>query len=414
MKSFIDVFLKPRILVTMLLGFSSGLPLALTGGTLQAWLTDVGVSREGVGLFSLVAMPYTLKFLWSPLMDRYQLPFFSKLGRRRSWIVFCQLALFICIILMGSSDPASNTTMIAAMAVLISFLSASQDIVIDAFRAEYLSKDEYGPGASVTILGYRLGMLTSGAAALILSQSYAWKAIYGMMAFTLVFGMITTLVAKEPTLEHGSPKTLKEAVFIPLLEFFRRNAAFEILAFIILYKIGDVMCVALSTRFMLEIGFTKADIGYVNKAAGLVATILGSLVGGAILTKIGLKSALWRFGILQAFAPICFAVLAIYGKNYSIMFASVALENFLSGLGNSPFIALMMSLCNKRFTATQYALLSSLGAVTRVFASAPTGYMVNAIGWTYFFIFCAILSIPGLALVRKRFDYWNSGEQKFA
>lgn len=389
----------------LLLGFFSGLPLALTGSTLQAWMKDSNVDLKVIGLFSLVGLPYTLKFLWSPLMDRFA-PHF--LGRRRFWMLLSQGGLFVAIITLGFSDPGNVPTMVATFALVIAFLSASQDIAVDAYRTDVLSADERGPGAGVFTLGYRVAMIISGAVALILADHLAWHHVYSIMAALMLLGMITTLLSPRPTDDALVPKSLREAVIDPFIDFFKRRSAHEILLFIVIYKIDIVMAVALTTPFMMDLGFTKTEIGAVQKLVGMIAAIVGSLVGGGLQVKLGLKRSLWWFGIIQGFATLSFALLAFIGKNNLAMATIVGFENFCAGLSTAPFVALLMTLCSKRFTATQYALLTSLAAVTRVFAGSPTGFLVEALGWEWFFVFCSLTAIPGLLLLRFRFDKWQT------
>ncbi|MBP9838837.1 MAG: MFS transporter [Proteobacteria bacterium] len=393
-----------RLLAIFLLGFSSGLPIALTRGTLQAWLSDSNVDLKTIGIFALVGYPYTFKFLWSPFMVRFRFPL---LGLRRGWILFCQIVLALLFLAMAYSNPAQNLNFVALIAVAIAFFSASQDIVVDGYRAEVLKKDELGTGAGLTITGYRLAMIYSGAIALIMADHMSWETVYLIMAASMLFGVLYTFLAPEPEIDSPPPKSLKEAVIEPLAEYFSRSFAFEILLFIILYKLGDVMALALQTKFLLTLGFSKSDIGYVAKAFGLASTIAGSLVGGYFLDKLGMKRALIYFGILQGASIISFAYLSEVGLDYTVMSSTIAFENFCSGLGNAGYIAFLMSLCNKKFSTTQYALLTSLGAIAPVFSASTTGFIVEALGWTNFFILCTLIAAPGTLLVMLRFENWR-------
>jgi len=389
--------------VVLLMGFSSGIPLALTAGTLQAWMASEKVDLTVIGIFSLVGLPYTIKFLWAPLLDRYVPPF---LGRRRGWLLITQILLVGSIFAMGSSDPAGSPAMLAVLAVLVTFFSASQDIVADAYRTEVLKPSEYGAGAGIFVLGYRIAMVVSGAAALIMADHMSWKAVYAIMAATLLVGIITSILAPEPAVDAPSPKTLREAVVMPFVEFLRRKGAFEMIAFIIIYKLDVVMTLAMTTPFMLDIGFSKTDIGAVTKGFGLIAAIGGTIVGGSFMIKLGIKKALWVFGVLQGIAGGSYMLLAHFGHNYPMMVGAIAAENFFSGMGNAAFTAFVMSLCDKRFTATQYALLSSLMAVTRVVAGAPTGYIAKTLGWQSYYFICIVVAIPGLLLL-TRYNKWT-------
>ena len=394
------------MLFIFLLGFSSGLPIALTTGTLQAWLTDSNIDIKTISTFALVGYPYTFKFLWSPLMDRFIPPF---CGKRRGWMLITQVGLMISIALIGCFSPQTDIEVIAILAVIIAFLSASQDIVIDAYRAELLTQDELGSGTGLAITGYRIAMIISGSLALILADHYSWQAVYSMMAALLSIGLLTTLAAPEPEFAAGHPRTIEEAVVQPIKEFFGRIGAFEMLAFVILYKLGDVLALSLQTKFMLGLGFSKSDIGYISKGFGLAMTITGSMVGGALMDRLGIKKALLWFGVLQGVSILSFAVLAEAGKNYPVMAGTIAFENLCSGLGNAAFLGFLMLLCNKRFTATQYALLSSLGAIPRVFLASRMGHVVDAVGWTQFFVFCTAAALPALVLLVLRFERWQSG-----
>lgn len=402
-KSLIKAIGNKRILVALLLGFSSGLPLALTGTTLQAWMKSENVDLAVIGLFSLVGMPYALKFAWAPLLDRYVPPF---LGRRRGWILIAQLFLVMCVFGMAFSSPASRPALTAGIALAIAFFSASQDIVVDAYRTEIIRTEELGPGAASYILGYRIAMLVSGAVALVLSDHLSWRTVYLLMAAGMGVGILTSIFAPEPEQQAPPPKTMVEAVVLPFVEFFKRPGAFEMLAFVILYKLDTVVATAMTTPFILELGFTKTDIGTVTKGFGLVATILGTLAGGTLMVRLGMLRSLWLFGILQGLAGFSFMVLAHVGHHYPMMVVAIAAENFFAGTGTAAYSAFMMEICDRRFTATQYALITSLMALTRVIGGAPTGYLVKALGWESYFLVSILVSIPGLLLL-TRYPKWR-------
>jgi len=404
MRSVLSAFRSPRLFWILLLGFSSGIPLALTGTTLQAWMATEKIDLTVIGVFSLVGLPYTVKYLWAPVMDRFIPPF---LGRRRGWMILTQLGLVVAIAFMAFSNPAGATTLFAVLAFLVAFVSASQDIVIDAYRTEILEPAELGPGAGVHILGYRIAMLTSGALALILADRLPWKTVYLLMAGCLLVGAAASLLSPEPKLREKPPASLKEAVVDPFVEFLLRPGAVGILLFVILYKLDVVMATALTTPFMLELGFTKTDIGAVTKGLGMIATIVGSLTGGAVVARSGMKNSLWIFGILQSVSTLSFMALAHLGHHYPMMVAAIGLENLCSGMGTAAYAAFLMSLCDKRFTATQYALLTSLMAISRVVVGAPTGYLVRAFGWENYFLISALAAAPGLLLL-LRFSRWTS------
>jgi len=395
--------------VVLLLGFSSGIPLALTGTTLQAWMKTENVDLTTIGLFSLVGLPYALKFLWAPFMDRYTPPF---LGRRQGWIVIAQLLLVASIATMGFFNPAQTPWIVAALAMLVAFFSASQDIVVDAYRTDLLERDEVGPGASLYVTGYRIAMLVSGAVALILADHLPWRVVYLIMAGTMAIGLLAAFFAPSPRVVVKPPTSLMNAFVHPLLEFFRRKGAWEIVLFVIFYKIDVVVTTALMTPFIMDMGFSKTDIGAVTKGFGLVATIVGTLVGGALMVRLGIKRSLWAFGIFQGVSGMSFWLLAKLGHHYPMMVTAIAAENFCSGMGNAAYSAFMMSLCDKRFTATQFALLTSLMAVTRVVGSTPSGWLAERLGWEMYFIFATLLMIPSL-LILTRYNKWaNLADQE--
>ena len=394
-----------RMLVTFFLGISSGIPLLVTGSTLQAWMTDEKVNLAVIGLFSLVGIPYTVKFLWAPFLDRYVPPF---LGRRRGWMLISQMLLMLAIGAFYFVKPVASPWAVAILAVFVSFFSASQDVVIDAYRRELLPDEELGLGASMSSNGYRIGMLISGAFALFLADRIPWNYVYLLLAGSLFIGMITAFLGPNPDDQTIPPQSLRKAVIEPFTDYFRRRGAYEILAFIILYKIGDVMAANMTTPFILKIGFSKTDLAVIAKTFGIISLIVGGLGGGILIIRIGLFNALWIFGILQAVSTLFFSALVSVGAYYNILVATVTFENFTSGMGASAFIAFMASLCNKRFTATQYALLSSLMGIPRVIIASPAGYLAERLGWVYFFIFCTLAAIPGLVFL-IRYKTWQEG-----
>lgn len=399
-------FRSRRILLMLALGFASGLPLALTAGTLQAWLAAENVDLVAIGWFALVGQPYTYKFLWAPLMDRYAPPF---LGRRRGWLLVTQVALAAAIAFMGTLSPTESAWLLGATAFTVALLSASQDIVFDALRADSLAPEERGAGAAVSVLGYRLAMLVSGAGALILADQWlGWTATFWLMAGLMAVGMAATWLAAEPEPVGAPPKTLDEAVARPFAEFFTREKALLLLVLVVLYKLGDAFAGNLTTTFLLRgPGFSLTEVGAFNKGFGLAATLAGALVGGALMAKLGLFRALVLFGVLQAVTNLGFMLLAASGKSYALMVAVVGLENLCGGMGTAAYVALLMALCDRRFSATQYALLSALSAVGRVYVGPSAGYLVAAYGWTQFFFFTFLIALPGLALLvwmRRRIE----------
>ena len=403
--SMLKVIFSGRMLVTLVMGFASGLPLLLTITVLQAWMTEEGVDLTIIGLMILVGLPYSLKFLWAPVLDRFTLPF---LGRRRGWLLIAQLALILAIAGLGLTNPKNNPWIVAFAAFLVTFFSASQDIVIDAYRREDLSDEELGLGSSLYVNGYRVGMLLAGGGGLIMADHMSFSQVYLVMAACMLPGVLTTVLAREPVITAGTPQTMAEAVFNPLIEYFSRSGALWMLAFILLYKIGDTMASAMTMPFYLDIGFSKTEIGAVVKLFGFWATIAGSLIGGVIMLRMGINRSLWIFGFLQALSTAGFAVLARIGHSVPALSGVIAFENLSSGMGTAAFIAFMASITNKKFTATQYALLTSLMAVPRTVASAPTGFFAKHMGWVSFFIACTLIAIPGMLLLLK-FAPWKTG-----
>jgi len=394
----------------LLLGFSSGLPLALTGGTLQAWMTVEGVDLGTIGIFTLVGLPYTLKFLWSPLLDRFVPPM---LGRRRGWILIFQITLMVLIATMSGFSPKNVPWTVAFLAVMIAFMSASQDVVIDAYRTDILRERERGLGAGVFVTGYRIAMIVSGALALIFSEILGWRLTYLLMAGVLTLGVLATLFGPEPEEKVIPPRTLAEAVGGPLKEFFSRSGAWVFLALIVLYKLGDAFAGSLTTAFLIRgAEFSVGEVGAINKGMGLIATILGALFGGVIMARLGMFRALLYFGILQAVSNLSFMVLAYIGKSYSMMVFAVAFENLAGGMGTVSFLGFLMALCNHRYTATQFALLSALASLGRVFVGPPSGFLADHTGWPVFFFITFLVALPGLGLLwwmRKTIEGLNHG-----
>ena len=391
---YLQVFRSRSIAVITFLGFSSGLPLALTGGTLQAWMTVAGVDIRTIGIFALVGLPYTLKFLWSPLMDRFVPPW---LGRRRGWIVITQLSLIIGISAMACSSPEKAYLLLAVLALMVAFSSASQDIVIDAYRTDVLKEQERGVGAAVFVMGYRIAMLVSGALALILSVHIGWRNTYLLIAGLIGVGILPTLLGPEPKKRVVPPQSLREAIGGPLKDYFSRNSAVSLLILIVLYKLGDAYAGTLTTVFLIRgIGFSVDEVGYINKGLGFASVIVGALFGGTLMVKLRLFSSLIVFGILQAVSNLSFMFLALMGKSYGMLVFAVAFENMAGGMGTAAFVSLLMAMCNHRYTATQYALLSSLAALGRIFIAPTSGFLVESIGWPGFFFITFLAALPGL------------------
>ena len=387
-----------RMLAILLLGFSSGLPLALSGGTLQAWLADVDIDISAIGWFSLVGLPYTLKFLWAPLMDRV-VP--ATLGRRRGWMLVTQIALCMALCMMAFLSPQQDLVCMAFLALMIAFFSASQDIAFDAYRTDILPPRERGLGAAVSVGGYRVAMLLSGAGALIIGDKLGWDTAYLLMAGLMCIGMATSLLCRQPGNEVA-PDSLRAAILEPLAEFIRRPRALALLLLIVLYKLGDAFAGTLTTAFLMKaLNFSASEVGIVNKGLGLFATLFGIFVGGGLMLRIGLFQSLLWFGLLQAVTNLGFMLLSIVGKSYVGMMLVIGLENLSAGMGTAAFVALLMALCSRKYTATQFALLSALSAVGRVFVGPPSGELVSQVGWTLFFLLTFIIAIPGLLLLTR-------------
>ncbi|MFZ9405484.1 MAG: AmpG family muropeptide MFS transporter [Burkholderiaceae bacterium] len=458
------VFASRRMAAMLGLGFSSGLPLALSAGTLQAWLTVEGIDIKTIGLFALVGLPYTFKFVWAPLLDRFE-P--SWLGRRRAWLLVTQLLLSGICLAMSTLDPVASIGLLGGLAVAMAFLSASQDIVFDAYRADLLGPHERGAGAAVSVLGYRLAMLVSGGLALILADQWlGWSGAYQVMAVLFVLMAILTLLvprlaAQAPlardardtasaewkgfvamllaggltawvlhglgaaVLPEGASRFLRLGVDTAMIlgacaaglgaarwagfpsfvqpwdAFFSRRHALALLAMIVLYKLGDAFAGSLSTAFLIRgAGFSATEVGAVNKALGLIATIVGALAGGALLTRVRLYPALMIFGVLQAVSNLGYWLIAVSPKSHGLMAAAIGIENLCGGLGTAAFVAFLMGLTDARFSAAQYALLSALAAVGRVYVGPSAGVMVEAFGWPTFFLLTVLAALPGLLVLR--------------
>ncbi|MCL2790771.1 MAG: AmpG family muropeptide MFS transporter [Desulfobulbus sp.] len=389
-------FFSPRMLIAFLMGFACGMPLLLTSTLLQAWMTDQGVDLATIGLYSLVGLPYTVKFLWAPIFDRFTLPF---LGRRRGWLLVVQLLLILALAGLGMTDPGQTPWLVALAALFVTLFSASQDIVVDAYRREDLTDNQLGLGSSLYVNGYRLGMLLAGSGGLILADHISFDRVYLLMAASLLLGVAVTLFCREPPLTRGTPRTFREAIVEPFIDYFSRDRALWLLLFILLYKIGDQMASTLTTPFYLSLGFSKTQIGTLAKLFGFWSTIVGGLLGGAILFRIGIVRSLWLFGILQAVGILSFMVLAFIGYSLPGLVVAIVVEQLTSGMGTSAYVAYMASLTNKRFTATQYALLSSCMGIPRVIVAAPAGWLADQVGWPLFFLGCAVAAVPGLLML---------------
>jgi MFS transporter, PAT family, beta-lactamase induction signal transducer AmpG len=400
-RSWQEILLNRRMLICLFQGFASGMPLYVLIQLVPGWLRTHGVDLATIGLFSIVQIPYTWKFLWSPLLDRYRLPF---LGRRRGWMLVSQCLLLLSIGALGTTNPAFGLRAVVALVFVTAFFSATQDIVLDAYRRELLSEAEFGTGNSVFINAYRLSSLVPASLAFVLADSLPWAAVYWIVAAFMVVGIVTTLVVAEVVDERVAPTTLYAAVVEPFLEFFSRGnlaSTVAVLAFVVLYKLGDNMATALQTPFFIDLGFSLTQIGTIAKYSALWGSVTGAALGGLAMTKISINRALWLFGALQVVSILGFAALARLGANPFALFAAVSFEYLGVGMGAVALWAFMARETSIRFTATQLALMTALAAMPRVFANATTGFIVEAIGYFNFFLVCTVVALPGMLLLLR-------------
>jgi MFS transporter, PAT family, beta-lactamase induction signal transducer AmpG len=401
-----------RMLICVFIGFSAGLPLYLLINLLPAWLRSEGVDLKAIGLFALIQLPYTWKFLWSPLMDRFGLPV---LGRRRGWMLATQVLLLLAIPAFGLLHPKLDIWAIAYLSAAVAFFSASQDIVLDAFRREILPDAELGLGNAVYVNAYRISSLIPGSLALILSDLLPWSSVFLVTALFMLPGIAMTLLVREPDLAQGTPKTLREAVVEPFREFIARSGwknALFVLLFIFLYKLGDSMATALATPFYLDMGFSRTDIGIIAKNAGLWASVIGGMLGGLWMVKIGINRGLWLFGAVQLFSILGFALLAwVHQPDRLLLAFVIAFEALGVGLGTAAFVAFIARATDPRYTATQFALFTSLAAVPRTVVNASTGWIVAETGWLNFFLLCTLFALPGMALLLRVAPWHDSAKQ---
>lgn len=413
------VYLQPRVLIVLLLGFSSGLPLALSGSTLLIWMTESGVNLKTIGLFALVGTPYTLKFLWAPLVDALHVPVFTRrFGRRRGWLVFSQLLLIAAILLLALTDPAKSPLFVALGALLVAAMSSTQDIVVDAFRVESLPEEEQAAGMASYVAAYRIGMLVSTAGALFMVSAYegtglprgtAWMWGYVTMAAMVLIGTVTALAATEPaqsaraeaaTGADSALQRVTKAAIGALSEFLARKDAWAALAFVVLFKFTDAFSGTMTAPFVIDLGFTRNDYAAIVKGVGLAATLLGGFAGGFVARRYSLPTSLWIGSVLQAVANLSFSWLAIVGVNQWALAFAITAENFTSAIGTVIFVAYLSALCkNPLHTATQYALLTALAAVGRTYLSASAGYVATTTGWPLFFAICVVVAVPSLILL---------------
>jgi PAT family beta-lactamase induction signal transducer AmpG len=406
------VYRDRRMLAILGMGFSSGLPLPLVFATLSYWLSEAGVSRTAIGLFVLVGLSYSFKFVWSPFIDRLPIPWLTRrLGRRRSWALVIQVPLMAAIFALGSTDPKADLAATAALAAIVAFLSASQDIVIDAYRIELLRPEEQGAGAAATQWGYRFGALAGGTGAYDAAALGGWHFAYTIMAALMLVGVVTVLATPEPgsIAARPSPRSvsavkrltvwLREAVVLPFVDFMGRRGWIVILIFIVLYKLGEALAGTMSTPLYRELGFTKAEVGNIGKVVAFVATLAGVAIGGAMVARLGLLKALFFAGVLQMLGNLLYIALLAAGHSNAMLALSIFGENFTGGMASAAFVAYLSSLCNVAFTATQYALFSSLAAVPARFLSAPSGWLVDRVDWMPFFLIATTVCVPSLVVL---------------
>ncbi len=401
----VAVYLEPRAFLVLLLGFSCGLPFLLVFGTLSAWLREDGVSLQMIGWFSLASGAYAMKFLWAPAVDRLPIPILTRLfGQRRSWLLASQAVIVAAALALGGSDPARDLAFTASMAVLLAFASATQDIVVDAYRIEILDESRMGAGASNYVVGYRAATFASGAGALIIADQIGWFAAYATMAALMIVGIAATLFGPEPDRPRapageGVAKTLTDAVVMPFVEFAKRPYWLTILLFAALYKYGDALLGVMANPFYLDIGFSKTEIGLVTKGFGLAMTLAGGIVGGAMVARLGTYRALLIGGVLQAASNGVFALQAAVGPELGMLFVTIGVENFTGGIGTIAFVSYLSGLCNVAYTATQYALLSSAMAFARTFFAAGGGWLAERVDWIAYFLLTSLAAVPGLVVL---------------
>ncbi|MEA5097388.1 MAG: AmpG family muropeptide MFS transporter [Burkholderiaceae bacterium] len=401
--------LNRRTLICVFLGFTSGLPLFILLSLMQAWLAKLGLDVKALGLFALVMFPYTWKFLGSPLMDRYSC---GRLGRRRGWMAATQIALFLAIGAMGMLDPHTQLPAIAVVASLVAFLSASQDIVIDAYRRELLPDNEQGLGSAVHVNAYKVAGMVPGALSLILADMMPWHAVFWITAAFMLPGLVCTFLIQEPKIYGKPPANIREAVVLPFSEFLARDGwkgALMVLAFILFYKLGDSLATALATKFYLDTGFSMTQIGVIAKTTGFWASIMGGLLGGIWMIQLGINRALWVFGVVQALAILGFSWLAQAGAEPLLLAGVIGFEAFGVGLGTAAFVAYIAKTTDPRYSATQFALFTSLSAVPRTFINASAGFIVDQTGWFLFFNLCFVLALPGMLMLPK-IAPWNEAK----
>ncbi len=399
--------LNRKMLTILFLGLASGIPLGIVLTVLQAWMTTSGIDLKTVGLAVLVQLPYTWKFAWSPLMDRFVPPF---LGRRRGWMLISQVLMIVSIVGMGQFEPASAIAPILAFATLISFAGASHDIVIDAYRRDVLEESELGFGSAVAVNAYLIGYRYIGVVlGLFLGDFLPWSQVFAILAAFVLIGVVGTFIAPDPRNAIHAPRSLRDAVISPFLDYLTRPGAIEILLFILLYKLGDNLASALLTPFYIKVGFSLTEISVYYKVISFWGTFVGGLVGGALLTRYSIRRCLIAFGLFQGITPLAFSILVATGPNVLALAFVVAVETLSLGMGASALTAFMLRLCNRKFSATQYALLTSFMGIPRTIIPASAGFIVDRLGWVQFYVLCTCLAIPGLLMIFFRAPKWEEG-----
>lgn len=407
------VYREPRMLAVLMMGFSSGLPLPLTFGTLSFWLAEAGISRTSIGLFALIGISYSFKFLWSPFIDRLPLPGLTRrFGRRRGWLLAIQALLAGAIFLLGLTDPKEDPALVAMIAVVVAFLSASQDIVIDAYRIELLKPAEQGAGAAATQWGYRFGMIASSAGALFVAEFGGWSSAYAVMAALMSVGMVTVWLTPEPpgsahalapmpgsTTAERIVTWIQRAVVAPFADFMTRPGWIAIVVFVVLYKFGDALAGVMANPFYVAMGFSKIEVASISKVFGVAATLAGLAAGGLLVYRAGMYQSLLICGVLQGASNLMYALQALIGHDVAMLTVTIGVENFTGGMGSAAFVAYLSSLCNVAFTATQYALLSSLATVGRTTLSASGGWLADQLDWFVFFVLTTGAAVPGILMV---------------
>lgn len=398
------IYFDRRMLVMLLLGFVSGLPFLLVSSTLSLWLKDAGISLAAIGMFALVKSPYSFKWLFSPIIDQCRLPLFSRLGRRRGWAVFIQLLLMGSLLAMSLTNPAASTSLFVFFVFLAALFSASQDIVLDAYRIERFAADEQAAGVAVFVFGYRIGVLFAGAGALIIADYWDWSVVYQIMAASILLGMITIFFSSEPkesqpSTQHDWHSIIVNAVVKPFTDFMKRDKWVWILLFIFFYRMSDAYIAPMAYPFFDDIGFTKIQIAYIIKIYGVIATIIGSFIGGVVVNRLGLAKSLLFCGILHGSSNLLYLWQVYAGNDTTVLTITIFVENISGGMGTSAFVAYLSSLCNRKYTATQYALLSSFMGIARDLFAATSGVVAKAMSWYGFFSITAAMSLPGILIL---------------